>query len=310
MSVGVREAALAGVSLTPFEFESADDGSFHVCGLTPGEYALVPVRSQRSGLTTFTINSSDLENLRLNLDTANLFLDLSWDGDPPSEAHPSLLPPLSVGFHTTLSADGTARTERTEYRTGPEMGDGAEIAILLSSADLPQANRSETAPYRGPFGSDLTPGDYAVEARVAAGSYIKEITYNGVPVTDGVLHLAAGVSGTLRVVASQGAASVTAKVTDADGNPLPDRNLVLIPDSVANAQQLSALGRQRPSDPNGTFTWGNLGPGKYRVLALTRPYMTTPEDLDRVLEVLPKAQTVDLDPKSTAQVTLQPVSID
>lgn len=65
VSIGIREAAMAEISLTPLEFESADDGSFHVCGLTPGEYALVPVKSQRSGLTAFTISNADLENIQL-----------------------------------------------------------------------------------------------------------------------------------------------------------------------------------------------------------------------------------------------------
>jgi hypothetical protein len=310
MSMSIREASLAGVSVTSFDVESSDDGTFHVCGLPPGEYSLVPVRSIRNGLTHFTIADSDLNDVQLNLDFANLYLDLSWDGDSPSEQHPSLLPPLSVGFHTTILADGTRQAERTEYRTWPEMADGGEVAILLSSADVPRAQKSETAPYRGPFGSDLNPGDYAVDVRVAAGSYVKELTYGGVPVTDGTLSLVAGVNGTLRVVAAQGAATVTAKVTDADGKPLPDTNMVLIPDRVASAEQFSALARQGFSDAGGTITWGSLVPGKYHILALTRLYKATQEDLDKVLAALPKALIVELDPKSNAQVTVQPVSID
>jgi hypothetical protein len=111
-------------------------------------------------------------------------------------------------------------------------------------------------------------------------------------------------------VASQGAAAVTAKVTDPDSNPLPDTNMVLIPDGVANARQFSALARQGLSNAAGTIVWGNLAPGEYRILALTRLYRNTPEDLDKVLAAMQKAQTVEVDAKSNAQVTVQPISID
>ncbi len=308
----VQPADLAGLTLTPFSFESAEDGSFHVCGLTPGEYSVSPFNSRLGGSTLFTVAHSDLQDVLLHVDAVDLYLDLSWEGDPPAEQHPTLLPAIGVSYRAKLTADGVTQMERIEIRPGPAIGEGSEIAVTLSADGLPSpVSKAAPAPYSGPFGQDLVPGDYSVEAQVAPGCYVKELAYNGVPIPNRVLHLAAGMHGTLRVVASKGGATVTVKVTDSDDKPLTGAVVVLAPERVDSVGLLAALAQRGLTGANGIFQSQTLAPGKYRVLALTRPFRDTPDDFDKALRLLRKAETVELGyDKSNANISLKAFSFE
>ena len=217
LALTIREAALAGLRLTPFQFESVEDGTFHLCGITRGEYTIAPLQIKLGGFRLLTVTDSDLHDVVVNVDTADLYLDLSWDGEPPAEQHATVLPPRGVTVHVTHTADGVPQIERSEIRSGPAIAEGSEIAVILTGGgSAEQSSKAAPAPYRGPFGADLLPGDYAVEARVASGSYVKELLYNGVPVADRMIQLAAGIHGTLQVVATKGGGAVTVKVADGD----------------------------------------------------------------------------------------------
>jgi hypothetical protein len=150
----------------------------------------------------------------------------------------------------------------------------------------------------------MSAGDYQVEAHVASGSYIKEMTYDGIALSGGVLRIPPGSAGTLRVVASQGGGSITCKVVDSDGKPVPDSPLVLVPAGVTTAAQFAQLAQQARTNIGGTFTSPTLPPGKYHVLPLTRSYRLIPEDIDKILLTLFQSQEVEVTPKSTAPITL------
>lgn len=63
-------------------------------------------------------------------------------------------------------------------------------------------------------------------------------------------------------------------------------------------------------DRNGRYESADVAPGKYRVFAVTRPIRTIPELLEKLLLALSGAKEIDLAPKATVNVDLQPVSID
>jgi len=82
----IEESALTGVHREiEAGYESAQDGSFRFCGLTPGQYALFTPESADSEVVAFKINDSDVHQLLLNVNTnaPHLHLELAWDGDPP-----------------------------------------------------------------------------------------------------------------------------------------------------------------------------------------------------------------------------------
>lgn len=307
----IREAALAGLALTPYTFQSGEGGTFHVCGLTPGEYSISSQNSTFGGATPITISDSDVHGIRLNLGLSDLHLELAWEGDPPAEKHPTLLPPLGVSYHATTTADGVPEMERTEIRQGPAIAEGSEIAVTLTTGEVSRFSKAASAPYSGAFASDLAPGDYSVEARVVSGCYVKELSYNGVPIPDRVIHLEAGIQGTLRVVASRGGGTVKVKVTDSDDKPVAGAMVVVAPQRADSAALLSALAERGMTDANGVFQTATLAPGKYRALALTRRVRPISEDLEKLLHLLPKSESVELDSdKSTVEVSLKALAIE
>ncbi len=299
-SVTIQEAALAGSGQTMVPaYDASADGSFQACGLTPGEYLASTSTDNRTARELFAIAGSDVHHIHLNLDSAAIRWELAWDGDLPAESEEEAL---------VLQSDvGTVEFPRrlSGLPVGPE------ITVILSRTDRDaQVRVTKTAPYIDRVSAPVSAGDYTVEAYVAPSSYVKEITYGGVAVTNGLLRLAPGSNGTLRILASQGGSTIGATVTDSDDRPVPDATVVVVPESATNAQQFSAFARRGATDTGGSFTSQTLAPGKYRVLALTQPYRETSEDIDKILLAIWNAQTVELSAKSRVNVRLQPVRIE
>jgi hypothetical protein len=311
--VAIQQAALTGTdpTLVP-TFDTAEDGSFHACGLTPGDYVISTSIDKLSAGELITVADSDVHRVFLNVAPASLRWELAWDGDPPADPKEESPVSTAAGNHASpLSADEFSQVTETQMRRMTGLPLGPQISATLSRTDADsQVRVSRPAPYIDARGITLSAGDYAIQASVAPGSYVKEITFGGVAITDGMLHLAAGSSSTLRIVASQGASSVTARVTGSDDHAVSGATVIVVPESVVTAPQFSILARPGSTGSTGTYTSRTLAPGKYRVLALTRSYQQTPEDIDRILVALSKAQTVEIGPRTNVQVALRPVPID
>jgi hypothetical protein len=145
--------------------------------------------------------------------------------------------------------------------------------------------------FDGPFGLQFAAGDYAVNVlTIPSCCYVKELFYNGVRFTDHKLHLAPGASGTLRVVLATHGGNLTCTVPDG-----------------ATAMLFSADGPPLPIPAPGA-SWRNLAPGKYHVLALTRP-LQLPDESDKLTELLSQAQEVEIEAKLTKQVKLDAVPV-
>jgi hypothetical protein len=80
---------------------------------------------------------------------------------------------------------------------------------------------------------------------------------------------------------------------------------MVIPDSVTNMSALSRVLTHGQTDQNGSYTSRSLAPGKYRILATSRPVRwEIPEDLQRVLLVMFQAKEVELGSLDNLQVTV------
>lgn len=64
------------------------------------------------------------------------------------------------------------------------------------------------------------------------------------------------------------------------------------------------------TDQDGNYSRAVLPPGKYFLLATTRTVDTTVESIGKLWGARTRAKTVEVAPKSNAQVTLEPVQID
>jgi len=307
----VEESALAGVhrEIEP-GYESAQDGSFRFCDLTPGQYALFTPEMRNSEVVVFAINDSDVHQLLLSVDTnsPDLHLDLAWDGDPPPE------PDVQSGAPQPGQLKPSDLARLTTESVPPQTWEGFGIAVDLLNADGERFRLSADGKgyFETPYGNfyPVPSGDYSVEVHLPKGSYVKQITDGGRDIADGLLHLSPGASATLRIVASQGGGTITCRVTDADGNPLPDRAVVLVPEGVFTPSQLSMRAQQAHTDSHGVFESATLAPSTYRVLALSRPFRQVREDFDKLLLALDHAQTVQVFARSNVRANLLIVPLD
>jgi hypothetical protein len=296
--IAAFERPLAVTSLFRLNAVSTDDGAFRLCGLTAGPYLLSTNNAKgMSGEEEFLISDSDIHHLQLTADAASLHLQMVWDGAPPPErpVPASMLPgPDSVTIHYQ---DGTTRTlsyrEFTEF-SRVEPGTANRISVhldgLRNNTRLVQA---ADVPFDGLYSQEIPAGDYAVDATTRPGCcYVKEMSFGGIRFTDRLLHLAPGTRGTLRIVLSAEGGSLTCKIPEG-----------------ATAILVSADGQPVPIQPWGTKGWQNLPPGKYRILAVTRP-LRLPEESDQLTRLLTQAQDIEIEPKVTKQVTLEAITIE
>jgi hypothetical protein len=314
LGFSIYELPLAGTRVTRFKGYPAEDGKFRVCNLTPGQYWLSPTGSQMGGGEEFAITRSDVHHLRLALDTVPVHLELSWDGTPPSDlpTSPAFAPAANANISMELQiVSGSEWTSPDGLFAVLRQPSDSRISVnLVGQPDGATRLKSEVAPYDGPFGSEIPAGNYAVQVGVPPNAYLKEMTYGGVNVTNELLQLLPGTNDTLRILAAHDGARLTYIVSDGGGTAVPYATVLLLPDRATTGPLLAATLQQVRADQSGTCVSGTLAPGKYRVVALTRPIRRTPEDMDRLMLALPKATEVELLPKASLQVKLQPVPID
>jgi len=98
------------------------------------------------------------------------------------------------------------------------------------------------------------------------GSYVKHIQFGGVDITHDYLDLTSGSGGTLEILLSPKAASVSGVVRNANGDPVPNVPVTLwTPGQPGNGVYDPPRGAN--TDASGAFTLSNLAPGEYRVAA-------------------------------------------
>ncbi len=106
---------------------------------------------------------------------------------------------------------------------------------------------------------------------LASKFYVKEIRYNGLAVTDGIITPMAGSPALLEIVIDDKAAIISGSVADYD-NVSAQITVVAVKWPVSSdATSLSALlgpGASVMANDQGRFQIGGLAPGEYRVLAI------------------------------------------
>ena len=239
-----------------------------------------------------------MHNLRLTADSASLHLQVAWQGDPPPE--PKVRTTGVVGFQQNSAemvvhlSDGTQRSMSiAEYQRITAAQAARNVSVQLSAVvNATCLTQTVTPPSDGPYANDIPAGDYTVSVGPSATCcYVKEMAFNGVPFADGKMHLAAGTSGTLRILVSAGGGTLHCKA--------PDATIVLLREGDTGNPQI------RPSPA----TWENLAPGKFRVLAVTGP-VSFPEDLDKLRAALFQGKEVEITARATLDITLDPISLN
>jgi len=261
------------------------DGKFRICDLYAGSYRLsVEARDAQPSFfaaAPVTIADRDLHNVKA---AASMGMPLEgevvWDGEAPAD---------------------------------PE---SAKVSILMQPL-LRARNRGEQLDARvtipGTFRLDaLFLDDYTVRTTLnAPGLYIKDVTYAGRTVRYEPLHWGSAMAGAgLRIVVARDAATLGARVADKDGNPVADMRILVMPAEFRSDGMLAAGLVTGQTDQAGRYTSQPLPPGKYYVAATQAAIDPTPESIGKLWRSRDRFKEVELTPKGTAQVTLEPISLD
>jgi hypothetical protein len=260
------------------------DGVFRVCDLFPGAWRISTNNTQSGqaangtafGMTTVTIVDEDVKGLDLNaLPGLPLTGDVVLDGTAPQK-------PITAQAGISLEPLFRAR-----------LGQGDQT---YARADIPGTFALPT----------VLMDDYAAMFFLnGAGLYVKDILYRGQSVRNAPVHVA-GV-GDFRVVIGQDGAGLTASVTDKAGNPVPDRNVVIVPANVGSEAALAkdfVMGR---TDQGGQYALNNLAPGRYYVAATEEAFDASASSIAKLWNSYRSFKEVELTPNSQAQVNLEPL---
>ncbi|MCC6857592.1 MAG: carboxypeptidase regulatory-like domain-containing protein [Bryobacterales bacterium] len=266
------------------------DGRFRICDLFPGTYRLHaddslpgsrPDRLPVFGAVEVTVADEDIRDVRV---TAAPGLPL--EGEVVLEGAQPDKPPagkVSVWLQPLLRAQ--YRAESTNTRS-----------------DIP-----------GRFSlPSLLIDDYAALPRLnAPGLYIKDVSYGGRSVRYEPLRMGSAMSGAgLKILVAQDGATLSARVAQKDGAPVADARVLIMPVTVASEGMLAAALVSGKTDQSGQYTSSTLAPGKYYVAASLEEFDPTPESMGRLWRAHHRFQEVELAPKGSAQVNLEPLSIE
>ncbi len=139
---------------------------------------------------------------------------------------------------------------------------------------------------------------------LGAGYYVKEMRYNGIPLTDNIFATDGGSpSQSLDVVLDDKPATVSGTVTEGD-KPVGKPYVVLVR-WPATPENIFLATKRTTGDDNGQYRFTGLPPGEYRVLAVspqTVPHLDEPGVLFRMLS---SAYTVNIDRGSSQTLALK-----
>jgi hypothetical protein len=137
--------------------------------------------------------------------------------------------------------------------------EGGKFAVLPQLGLQGGPMRTVTANEDGKFGwENLAPQKYWVTYAPPEGTYLKSVEFNHQPVSKMMIDLSSGAGGTLEMVVSPHAATVSGVVHDAKGNPASKAQVVLWNDGASYWKR---------TDARGAMKLTNLAPGEYRIAA-------------------------------------------
>jgi len=260
------------------------DGKFRICDLYPGAYRLLAMeQSSPNGpppyysATTIVISDRDLTGFKL---AASGGLDISGEVilEGPQPAQPI---PDKVTVYP-------APRFRSSY--GENTGGRYEIPGNFT--------------WKG-----MMVDEYAMRATVnSAGLYVKDVTYADRSVMYEPLQLgSAPADAGLKVIIAQDGATLSVRVADKDGNPVPDSKVVVMPADAVSEGVLAARLISGQTDQAGQYTTPALPPGKYYAAANAESTNATEENIGKLWRSRNHFTEIMLPPGGKVQVNLAPL---
>ncbi len=260
------------------------DGKFSACGFPPGEYRITAsnsaeIASQRlSAFAQIEVIDRDLDNLRLTAQSAvTVTGETLWD--PPPRDEP--VTRISAAFVKSQPQSGGI---------GGVFSFGGHIAVP------------------GPFTLGRIPvDDYAFRlSGLPPGCYAKEATYGGAGVLHGMVQFTrAAPDSRLHIALACDGGSMTARVTDGDGNPVSNLWLYIMAKDAASPAALQQILRQEEVVNGWSGTVADLPPGTYLVLACGLEMDGTAAPVIKLWQARSRAKEISVGSGEAVRITLE-----
>jgi len=278
-----------GMFSAPPSGMTGPDGKFRICDLAPNTYRFTAADSAPSGqqmpsnfaLAQFVISDRDVTNVKVSLSPGlPIEGEMVWDGTPPDSRD---TPKISLSL--------------------------VPVGRSGWNGERPSARSDVPGTFSFP---NLASADYAVRTLVTTpGLYVKDVTYAGTSVLYEPLRLGGAIPGAgMRVIVGRDGATVSVRVSDKDGNPVPAMPVLVMPAEVASEAIVQSSLVIGETDQTGQYTSHTLAPGKYFVAAIADPVNATTDSIDRLWRARRQFQAIDLAPGSSLPVTLMPLRLE
>ncbi len=296
----------SGWSLAPATVKANADGTFRACGLHAGEYRMMATSAPPgNGLAerlsgwaatgiawgSAILTDKDLSNLKL---PASALVAIAGDAsfDPARDQ--------SIRIQTSLmrfagSGDGYADSVEKPPSSGVffgGVGSGGATAVP------------------GAFSlGRWRPGEYQLRvSRLPAGCYVKEAQYGRQDLLHELLCVGEGAGGErVRLVIGCDGGSLTARVTNTDGSPVPHAILYLFDADVESPGALAGSLQRSEVMSGWSAQLTALRPGKYLVLSSdldVSPTGASVDDIEKLWRAKKDAKEVEIAPGVMAQVAV------
>jgi hypothetical protein len=252
------------------------DGSFSICGITPGDYSLSifgRIRGQSAAASfPITVKDKDIEGVELVPEfSAQIQGRIEVEDDPPPDL--TRVQPIIVG-------------------------------ATVHSGFIPAL---KVTPDHAITSEDIYTDEYQfLLGGLPPGAYLKSIRFNGRELVDARLPIQSGTQiENLVFTVSTRAATLEAIVKDEMGKAIPDATVFVQPDPAhIGMDALCIHWRNGTTDQNGAFVFNDLAPGKYRVAAWRQSADLDWEGIRG--ETAISGTTVEILPSGRATVALTP----
>ncbi len=259
---------------------------FRISGLPPGRYRVesFPANTppgQSSPVFVreeFTINDSDIEDAVLIIrDAFSISGTVTLDGGDIAALIPEQTP-----------APGSKGPARAAGSTGPT------ITIDSEDSEISVGTRSPVQDDGSFEAIGLSTRRYRVRAvRLPAGTYVKQIRFNGQDITHSLMDLTSIEGGELEITLSTQAADISGVVHDKDGAPVIGADLILWP-KTQDPDRIAREAITAVADQNGLFQMTSLAPGDYYLLALASPEPGIHQSPDFLAQLASQAEEVEI----------------
>ena len=300
-----RLSLASGWSLTPASIKASADGTFRACGLPPGAYRIsatpetpgstwrdrIAIDSAALATGEAVITSQDVLDLRLTaVPTVAIAGDAVFDPPPREKTGRidiSLMRSINGGDGYADSTDKPASFSRRG------------MAVTLGGGtDVP-----------GPFNLSHSSGEWYLRvSSLPAGCYIKEAAYDRQDLIYAPLKITEASAGQrVHLVIGCDGGTVSARITDGEGNPVPGGVLYLFSADAGNPGALAATLRRADVAGGWSTPLTALRPGKYLALIgdLDISPLSAPADGIEVLwRAKSKAKEVEVGPGATVQLSI------